>query len=58
MWPRIIVFTLTFFLASSRDADFTKLFSAAFEEEYKDIPLFPFLDDTDEMLKIEFILSK
>ena len=50
------MFTLIFFPASSSDADLTKLLSAAFEDEYKEMPLFPIFEETDE-IKNTFLKS-
>ena len=34
------------------------MLSAAFEDEYKEIPLFPIFEETDEIVKIDLILLK
>ena len=56
--PTIIELTLIFLFANSFAKHFTKLFVAAFEDEYSDIPLFPSNEDTEDIETIEeFFLS-
>ena len=53
MCPNIMAFTLIFFDDNSTAAHFARLFKADFEDEYKLIPLFPFSDETEEIVVTE-----